>query len=599
MSLSAIPNPVVKVYDPRIDVLKEREYLITKGGNKISYCPYRSMSTGSSAMAFNVIPPSRTTFIDRKMYIQSSISLTFSANLAAAPVAGFAFVSAALDAPRSFPLSRALATATATIGNTNVSMQTGDVIDAMLRCMSAEELKEFNDGCPTALDRSQTYDCYATTAGLNVLGNYSSPILDDGEYSRGYFNVNAGTVVAPAGGAAGVYSQVVTFEVFEPVMLSPFVWQKANHSGLIGLQNITLQYNFANNLAPLVWSGTQPSDANNGGLLNVDVAVNFGPTPSAQSDARLWVGYISPSPLMEIPKEVSYNFYEVQRFLTNGVNSMAYGDKQTIQSNNIQLKVIPSMILAGVRRTKANQKYWNPDAYCRIDSCAINFSNTVGILSTASPFNLYEISKKNGLNYNYNQWYGKFGSINNGTLAGAKIPSGCGSLMVLKPSEDFGLGDGEASGLSGAFNFQISLTVENIDPSVTVASNDYELFVIVINEGQLSIDVAGTGNVVTNIGVVSEADILKAETKPWLAYNDIHGLVGGDFLGTLKNWGKKIASAVHTVADVAPKVSSGLKSVGLGHGAGVGAGLIGSGIGRGLAGGKMLSQTSLKDRLRD
>jgi hypothetical protein len=267
MSLSALPTPVVKVYDPRIDVLKEREYVVTKGGNKIAFVPYRSMSTGASAMAFNVIPPSRTTFIDRKMYIQSSISITFSAQLGAAPVAGFSFVTAEQDAPRSFPLSRALATATATIGNTNVSMQTGDVIDAMLRCMTTSELKEFNDGCPTALDRSQTYDCYIANAGLNVLGNANQPILDDGEYSRGYFNVNVQPVVGPAGGGAGLWSQVVTFEVFEPVMLSPFVFQQLNHSGLIGLQNITLQYNFANNLTQLVWSGTQPSDANNGGIL--------------------------------------------------------------------------------------------------------------------------------------------------------------------------------------------------------------------------------------------------------------------------------------------------------------------------------------------
>jgi hypothetical protein len=593
MSLSALPVPVAKVYDPRIDVLKEREYVITKGGNKVSYVPYRSMSTGASAMAFNVIPPSRTTFIDRKMYIQSSITVSFSGTLPSAPTNGF--VSPLLDAPRSFPLSRALATATATIGNTNVSMQTGDVIDPLLRCMSTDELKEFNDGCPTALDRSQTYDCYVNNAaGLNVLGNYSSPILDDGEYARGYFNVNVGALSGPAGGGAGFYSQQVTFEVFEPVMLSPFVWQKVNHSGLIGLQNITLQYNFANNLTQLVWSGTQPELAD-GTKVSPTVNVNFGPTASAQSDAKLWVSYVSPSPLQEIPKEVSYNFYETQRFLTNGLNPMAFGDSQTVQSNNIQLKVIPSMIIAGVRRTKANQKYYQPDAYARIQGCAINFANTVGILSTASPFNLYEISKKNGLSYNYNQWLGKFGSLNNGNLIGADIPSGCGGLLVLKPSEDFGLNDGEASGLSGAFNFQLSLTVENIDPSITIASSDYELFVIVINEGQISVDVAGTGNVVTNIGVVSEADILKAETKPWLDYNSMKGLVGGDFLSSLKNWAKKGASIVHTVADLAPKASGALKSIGMGHGAGRGGGLIGSG----LSGGKLLSQVSLKDRLKE
>jgi hypothetical protein len=64
MSLSAVPTEIVKVYDPRIDVLKDKEYVITKGAQKVSYIPYKSLSTGSSSMSFNVIPPSRNTFVD-------------------------------------------------------------------------------------------------------------------------------------------------------------------------------------------------------------------------------------------------------------------------------------------------------------------------------------------------------------------------------------------------------------------------------------------------------------------------------------------------------------------------------------------------------
>ena len=605
MSLSALPVPVAKVFDPRVDVLKEREYVITKSGNKISYVPYRSMSTGSSALAFNVIPPSRTTFIDRKMYISTSVSITFVATLNANPAGGFwpllnnEIVSAGSDAPRSFPLSRALATATCTIGNTNVSQQTADVIDALLRVMKVEELKDYNDGCPTALDRSQTFEAYADNAnsGLNVLANYTDALLDNGEYARGFFDV---TVSAPDVSVAGIVKQVVSFKVYEPVMLSPFVWSKMNHSGLIGLQNITLQYNFAQNLAQLVWSGSKLVDTQaTPAAVPVAVDVAFCPlnadnSVSNQTDAQLWVSYISPSALMEIPKEVSYNYYEVQRFLSNGFSSLKYGETTTIQSNNIQLKVIPSLLFCGVRRTKANQKYYNPDCYYRITGAAINFANTVGLLSTASDFNLYEISKKNGLNYNYREWKGKYGNLNSDgavtpAAPAATLPSGTGGLLVLKPSEDFGLQDGEAAGLSGAFNLQVQLSIECIDPSLAAAgSNDYELFVIVVNEGQMSIDVAGTGSVVTNIGVVSEADVLKAEVKPYLDYNAMAGLVGGDFLNTLKNWGKKAASVVHTVADLAPKASNALKSVGMGQGGE----LVGSG-----RGGKLLGKKSLKDRL--
>lgn len=596
MSLSAVPTDVFKVYDPRIDVLKQREYVITKGANKVSYIPYKSLSTGNSTMSFNIIPPSRNTFVDRKMYIESTISLTFTATIpAGGTLAGNSIVSTLKDAPRAFPLSRALSSASATIGNTNVSMQTSDVIDALLRCMKIEDLKDYNDGCPTALDRSQTYECYESSSGLNVLGNFTASQLTDGEYARGYFNVTVGDCVITGNTAV----QAVTFKVFEPVCLSPFVWGKANHSSFIGLQNITLVYNFSQN-SELVWSGTRPKTTA-GADVPVNVNVQFAPLGSAQTDATCWVAYLSPSPLMQIPNQISYNYYEVQRFLSNGFSPLAYSQKTTVNSNNIQLKVVPSLMMIGVRKTKGNQRYYNTDSYYGINKASINFANTVGILSSASQYNLYSIAKKNGLNYNFNSFSGKFGNLNPNPTAGnvdAFTPSGVGSLLVLRPSEDFGLGDAEAAGLMGAFNFQVSLDIECLDPSLSVASSDYELFVITVNEGEISIDVAGTGATTTNIGCVSEADVLKAEVRNGLDYNNLKGLVGGDFLSSLKNWVRKGADAVHSVAKYAPMVSNGLKSVGMGQGAGVGRGHGGELLGSGLEGGAIASKKSLKDRLK-
>lgn len=604
MSLAAVPSDIVKVYDPRIDVLKEREYVITKGAQKVSYIPYKSLSTGSSSMSFNVIPPSRNTFVDRKMFIETTISLTFSVTVPANTTLVGNIVDPLQDAPRAFPLSRALASATATIGNTNVSMQTGDVIDALLRVMKKEDLKDFNDGCPTALDRSQTYESYIAAPGNNVLANYSQPILSDGEYARGFFNVTVGALQGPGAnganpGTAGVNTQTVTFHVFEPVMLSPFVFTKMNHSSLIGLQNITLVYNFSQN-SELVWSGTRPQVQDAAGArtyVDANVNVNFAPIGNPSTDAQLWVGYYSPSNLMEIPKQVSYNFYEVQRFLSNGFSAMSYGNQQTLNSNNIQLKVIPSLILCGVRRIKGNQRYWQPDCYFQIEKANINFANTVGILSSASPHNLYQISKKNGLNYNYNEWVGEYGSLNANGAVGANTPSGTGSLLVLRPGEDFGLQDAEAPGLTGAFNLQVSLNVKCIDPTAA-GITDFEMFIIVVNEGQVSIDVAGTGSTITNIGCVSEADVLKAEARPNMDYNNMKGLVGGDFLGTLSNWARKGADGIHTIAKVAPALlpnsnvakyasmaSDGLRAVGMGRGGE-------------LVGSALASKRSLKDRLK-
>jgi len=590
MSLAALPTECVKVLDPRIDIAKERIQVITKSGSKASYIPYKTQSTGGSTLTFNVVPPSRNTFISRKMFIESSVTVTFTTTLSVAK-ADFEIVSAGADAPRSFPLSRALSSAQATIGNTTVNMQTADVIDLLLRSMPREDLAEFQDGCPTCQDNAQTYEAYATTEGLNVLGNYSQSTVKD-DFSRGYFNVEVQPAASADGGVN--WSQVVSFKVFEPVLLSPFVFSKINHSSFIGLQSMTLTYNFGNK--QLVWSGTQPTDPTGGAPLNVNVDVQFAPRANVGngvSDAQLWVEYISPSALMEIPKQVSYSYYEVQRFITNGGDAVAYGGMTTVNSDNIQLKVVPKLIYMAVRPVQGLKKYYNPDCYFRINKANINFANTVGLLSSASDYNLYQISKKNGLNYEYRQWHGKFGSLNKGTNTGAAIASGCGSILLVNPAEDFGLPDELASGVMGSFNLQVQLQVECINPGQTAASANYELIIIPINEGQLSIDVAGTGSVVTQVGCVSEADVLKSETRPYVDYNELNGLVGGDWFGKIMSYAKKLPGVVHGAAKVLPQISDGLKSMGMGHGAGLGAGHGGQLIGSAIA-----SKRSLKDKLK-
>lgn len=610
MSNAVVESEVLKVWDPRID-LKERQYVITKGANKISYIPYKTNSTGSSSFSFNVIPPSRNSFVDRKMYIESSITIDFSATVPAGrkPKAG-SLVEASKDAPRSFPLSRALATANATIGTTSVSQQTADVIDCLLRTMKVEDLKDYNDGVPTALDRSQSYECYAGNAGgLNVLGNNAQALLNNGEYARGYFQVQVGACTLangnaiPAAAPAADYDvkQQVTFKVFEPVMLSPFVFGKLNHSSLIGLQNISLVYNFMPN-AELVWSGSRPTDDADANL-NVTAKVSFAPAGSSQSDAQLWVGYLQPSALMEIPAKVNYNYYSVERFLTTGIRALYFGESDSVTSNNIQLKVVPSLVIAGVRRTKGNQKYFQPDCYCQIERASVNFNGAVGLLSSCNAQELYKISKKNGLNYNWAQWYGQFaergtGTLNSNGTIDASTPSGTGGLLVFKPAEDFGLEDSLSASVAGAFNFQININFKCIDPTLKAKADetaDWEMFVIVVNEGQVSVDVAGTGAVVTQIGCVTEADVLKAETKPWLDYNKVNGLAGGDWLGSLKNFAKKAIEHAPAVLDVAAKVAphirDGLKAVGMGRGSGL--------EGSSLVGSALLSKRSLKDRLRN
>ena len=79
------------------------------------------------------------------------------------------------------------------------------------------------------------------------------------------------------------------------------------------------------------------------------------------------------------------------------------------------------------------------------------------------------------------------------------------------------------------------------------------------------------------------------KARVYLDYNQMKGLVGGDFVSGLMNWARKGANVVHRATELGSKASSALKSIGLGEGGE----LIGSGQGGALA-----RKSSLKDRLR-
>jgi hypothetical protein len=575
-SNSVVPLSTVKYLDPRIDVLKKRMYALERGGQKVSYIPYKTNSTGNNAMQFSVIPPSRTTFVDRQMFIQASIQCTFTSatipanNSVLVPVNGpqgaitaNSLVFPGFDAPRSFPLSRALQSASLQVGNASLSMNTSDVIDPLLRIMDKDKLKY--DECPSALDNCQQYYENAgvlssagtiggSSLGNNVLGN-NIQYLANGQLPRGCYKMNiqapttSGVTTAPY-----TVSQIVTFEVFEPVFLSPLCYD-ALHSGLIGLQNINLLYNFSTTANQLVWSGTPKYSVDatpTATLLPVNMNVNFAPTISATTaSAQLWVGFISPSTLMTIPPQVNYNYDQVECYTTQNLPSVQYGQPSAVQSpftQNIQLKVIPKLILVGARKQLSACTYQDPHAYFQITKASFNFDNNVGLLSNCDQHELYAVSRKNGLNYDYPNWLGEYDDSASGVKWNNNA-HGTGSLLVINPAEDFGLQDAQACGVAGSYNFQVNLGVKCINPwfnGTGSRGTAWEIIVIVINDGELAIDVAGSGNVTSKIGLITEADVLSAPLDPNVNAEELQG---NGWLSSIKSFVKK---AVPIIKDVAP-----------------------------------------------
>jgi hypothetical protein len=81
------------------------------------------------------------------------------------------------------------------------------------------------------------------------------------------------------------------------------------------------------------------------------------------------------------------------------------------------------------------------DYYLPIHNISVQFDNFAGLLSSHTTEELYQISAHNGLEMNYNEWYGKAMGSN-----GALIQT-VGGFMVLRPGQDITLQSGQAPSL--------------------------------------------------------------------------------------------------------------------------------------------------------
>jgi hypothetical protein len=311
---------------------------------------------------------------------------------------------------------------------------------------------------------------------------------------------------------------------------------------------------------------------------------------STFSAAELWCQFLSPQPYQSIPPVINWNYDEIQMFPTgNGVVAPATVDAPVpIVSTLLQLKCIPQRIIIGVRVPTAMKKYTDSDSYFAINKCAITFANGTGILSSCNSEQLYNISRKNGLNYDYKSWAGYYDdpasgvNFNNGNR-------GVGSLLVINPAEDMGLTENLAAGVTGTFNFSVDLTATPLDAvNFATPSTNYELFIITVNDGVFTVDVQGTGATTSKIGLLTEADVLATSVSPDVSYDE---LKGNGFLSNIKNFIKR---AVPIARDIAPSVVDIFNKTKK-HLDDSGSGLIGSGQGKGVGG--KISRLSIKSRL--
>jgi hypothetical protein len=451
----------VLVKDDRLDVVDSIKYAVIKGGQNVTAAQYSAITSSNSQIVFNIQVPSEQTLIDRRILLQTDLSISvvsqqISATAAAPNVlaraaytaSGCGYGSTAALAP--FPLHQLMTVASATINNNTVSINIRDVLPFIMRVINKEELQCYNGTTPSQQDAFYSYsDAY--TSNLNSLSGFGigpdSDINGRGSIALTKYARNVAGLVC---------TEDFTFHISEPIMLSPFLYShpKSNGQAFYGIQNMNIVLNIGDltrvfrglsgmdavvgsdtAATPLTYDVTKkfaspaglvvPGDASYS--LPIITAINPGNALGTANsnmfgNTRLLMTFLTPHPSDLMPARNIVPFYELPRYITTNLTAVAKtvpvvtgtnsiipftvtGGTQ-LTSQTLQLNQIPDKLVVMVRKSMGTQKWGDSESFLPIRKININFNNNSGILASAQCEDLYRMSKDNGSQQCWQEWVG-------------------------------------------------------------------------------------------------------------------------------------------------------------------------------------------------
>lgn len=539
----------VNVYEPRSNVVanSERTNVVYSGGSRYNEQLYIADSWGTvgqpfSQCIFSLTPPSTQTIVDRYIKIKCYFEVTVDADLEYG-------LNTAL---RAYPIHSLCEVLTVTINGESISDNVSDKLHAML-CFgnTREDRNNSNSTTPIMPDQYQEYKDWAQ------YGSAKNPLASYGENSSE--DPRGGFIIIPDPDQPLRKFKVVCSE---PLMMSPFFLGVGRvEEGFVNINQLNINYRWTQNLSKIL------SHSNLTSVLNV-TSVTMYKAP------ELLVTYITPSSDQLLPALQTLPYHKTLDFIKSQ-NNIAPGETRQYISDAIKLSQIPESLYFFVRRNRGTSNQNTTDSYCRIDNVNIQWNNQSGLLSTASSEQLFEISKRNGLNMSYQQ-YSKYR----------------GSIIKVKFGENIGLEQAEAIGVQGQYLITLTITYTNVSTEPLVSP---EAMLIFMQTGTIQI---AENMARASLGILTRDIVLATKGNGReLAHADYMNLQGGSFMSGLKSFFNKISHFISPVAHALSNVPMVGKYAGPiatisdivknATGGGLSGGLM---RGRGLSGGRRLSR---------
>ena len=492
--MTSIDN--VKVLEPRVNVKSdvEKDHIVLHGGLRVNEQVNVSDSWGSAGStpvqaSFTVNPPSTSTIVDRNMKVRAFFEVSVDQPLQLG----------LNDALRQYPISSIMDVITVQINGETISDNMADKIHAML-CYGndAETRRGDTSTSPSMPDKYQEYSDYAIYgSSKNSLSNYGEQSVEEG---RGGFPIEVLSSTS--------FRVVIT----EPLFLSPFLnGLHMADEGFVNVNQMNVNMRWKQNIDQLL-SHSSLGNA----ITSVSVSMYRAP--------ELLTTFITPDLTQPIPQLQILPYCKTQEYIKQ-MSTLAAGASSQVVSDSIKLSQVPRKVYLFARHQRSTSDYKTTDSFLSLENLSVLWNNQSGLFSSATPQDLYRISKGNGLNLTWSQ-FSKYR----------------GSVFCAEFGKDIGLLDSEAPGCQGQYTIQVQATMKNQSTLPFTG----EFYMVILNEGTFSIS---ENFARASLGNLNQQMVLMAKQSPELHHMTYAQLQGGGFFSGLKNIVNKIARGVQSVAE--------------------------------------------------
>ena len=352
------------VRDSRLnDVSSQVEVAVSQGASQSTYQQFVATSSSSSNLSFNIQPPSESIVVDRNILLSARVN--FQINIGPnVPVNTNVWQYGQREAFQAFPLNNLFNTATATVNNTSVSVNTIDVLPSLLHLMDEEDLAHCKGMTPYLIDR---YQNYSSNVNNNPLGGFKNASYNQHRLPRGSHPLDGLTITRTPNGGGPTDNNPVSQNVgdtwvidvsstfTEPLFLSPFLFHsKYNEAGLLGINTMNFVFNIDAQMKRFWSSGLAKTGA---GAVAIPYTLSLNQA-NAFTNPRILLSFLTSQTTNLLPSRNICPYVDYPRYITSqqNTNVINAGNSSDIVINNIQLNQIPDKFIIVARKRLSDKR---------------------------------------------------------------------------------------------------------------------------------------------------------------------------------------------------------------------------------------------------